>query len=263
MSDVSPQYLAVGAGSDSRKIAYLTDVGQSPGVLWLSGFKSDMISMKASALAEWCCSQGLSFTRFDYSGHGRSGGRFEDGTVSRWLEEAVAIMETVTTGRQVVVGSSMGGYIALLMLRQLLSTGESAANRIHSLVLIAPAWDMTEALMWDQFPDPVKRTIMDQGYWLRPSQYGEAYLITRNLIEDGRCHLLGPTPWNPGRSVHIIHGQQDSDVPFAHGERLRDLLLGEHAVLTAVPDGEHRLSRPQDLQRIFKTIGQYAYTATD
>ena len=249
------QFLDVGAGAARRRIACLTEAGATPGLVWLPGFKSEMVSLKADALSRWTTAHGIALTRFDYSGHGQSEGRFEDGTLGRWLEEARAVLDRLTAGPQILVGSSMGGGIALVLLRRLMVEYPAAAQRIAGLVLIAPAWDMT-GLLWRRLPDAVRRELMDKGVWLRPSLYGEPYPITRGLIEDGRRHLLGSARWNPGRPVVILHGRLDPDVPFAHSEALLGLLEGGWARLVEVPDGEHRLSRPQDLELLLALIGQ-------
>lgn len=259
------QELLVGVGDDQRPIAYMTQPGNvsrdaprnMPGILWLQGFKSEMISLKATALAEWTAQKELAYTRFDYSGHGQScrdpGSRFEDGTISRWLEETTAVFERVTAGPQIVVGSSMGGYLALLLARQQLRA--ASTPRIAGIVLIAPAWDMTEELIWKRAPEEVRREIVEQGVWYRPSKYDDGpYPVTRALIEDGRNNLLGSELWNPGCPVEIIHGRLDPDVPYTHSERLVASLTGVSVQLTEVPDGEHRLSRPQDLALLFDRI---------
>ncbi len=244
----APHHLPVGAGADRRSIAYLTRPGNAPGVFWMSGFKSEMRSIKASYLDQWAAARGHAFTRFDYSGHGLSQGRFEDGTLSRWLEEAAAVFDAVTQGPQIVVGSSMGGYLALLMARQFLArTGIGRPGRIAGLVLIAPAWNMTD-LMWKKAPDEARRAILDDGVWLRPSRYEDGpYPITRALIEDGRAHLFADAPWSPGAPVEIIQGRNDPDVPYHHVAQLTRLLIDVPVTLNEVPDGEHRLSRPEDL----------------
>jgi pimeloyl-ACP methyl ester carboxylesterase len=257
MAGTNPQFLSVGAGADQRRIAYLLDVAagaEKPGVVWLCGLKSDMVSTKASAVAEWAKGEGRPCLRFDYSGHGQSDGRFEDGTVSRWLEETRAAFTTLTRGPQVLIGSSMGGYMALLLLRVLQADAPSEAARIAGLVLIAPAWDMTE-LMWQRFPDSGRRDIAEKGVYLRPSDYGDGpYPITRAFLEDGRKHLIGAQPFDPGRPVHIIHGLQDPDVPWEHTLDLVAHLSGDWTRVAAVPDGEHRLSRPQDIALLLETI---------
>jgi pimeloyl-ACP methyl ester carboxylesterase len=261
MTDSNPQYLQVGEGTARRRIAVLRDAGAEPELIWLPGFKSDMVSTKASALSAWAREKGLACTRFDYSGHGQSQGSFEDGTISRWLEETREIFSRVTRGKVIVIGSSMGGYLALLLLRQLLAEDPKEASRIKALVLIAPAWDMTETLMWDKFPEDVRQTIQETGVWLRPSIYGEPYPITRDLIEDGRQHLFGQTAWDPGRPVCILQGLQDPDVPWEHVFELEKKLTGGWVELTSVPDGEHRLSRPEDIDLLFRLIEENAFEA--
>jgi alpha-beta hydrolase superfamily lysophospholipase len=222
--------------------------------VWLCGLKSEMTSIKAAAVADWARARGLASLRFDYSGHGQSEGRFEDGTLSRWLEETEAVFRRLTDGPQVLVGSSMGGYLALLLLRRLLAVAPEEAARIEALVLIAPAWDMTE-LMWQRLPASARRDIKEKGVFLRPSHYGDGpYPITRALIEDGRRHLIASAPFDPGRPVHIIHGLQDPDVPWEHTLDLVAHLSGDWTRVEAVPDGEHRLSRPQDLALLLDTI---------
>jgi pimeloyl-ACP methyl ester carboxylesterase len=281
MTGTKPQSLNVGARAKRRRIAYLqlqaAQAGR-PGLVWLSGLKSEMTSTKAAAVADWAEARGVACLRFDYSGHGQSEGRFEDGTISRWLEEAEAAIRSLTAGPQVLVGSSMGGYIALLLLRKLLEDRQSAignrqsveaanttadarlptaeiAARIKALVLMAPAWDMTE-LMWRNLPSAARRDIEETGVFLRPSRYGDGpYPITRALIEDGRSHLIGAAPLDPGRPVHIVHGLQDPDVPWEHTLDLVAHLSGDWTRVTAVPDGEHRLSRPQDLALLLEIIG--------
>lgn len=248
------EFLTVGEGPKARRIATISEPGDPPGIVWLQGFKSDMISTKATALSEWTRARGIAYTRFDYSGHGQSEGRFEDGTIGRWLEEATAVFAKLTSGPQVLIGSSMGGYITLLLLKRLMEANPAEAARVKALVLIAPAWDMTEELMWKRFPADAKAAIERDGVFLRPSQYGDPYAITRGLIEDGRNHLVGQAPWDPGRPVRIIQGRLDPDVPYAHAERLMTILTGNDQKLIEVPDGEHRLSRPQDLELLFETI---------
>lgn len=258
MPDSDSQYLEVGTGESRRRIAVLREEGGAPGLIWLPGFNSDMVSTKASALSGWARERGLACTRFDYSGHGQSEGRLEGGTIGRWLEEARAVFSQATQGPVIVVGSSMGGYIALLLLRQLMAEAPREAERIAALVLIAPAWDMTERLMWRQFPEAVKRTITEAGVWLRPSEYGEPYPITRELIEEGRRHLLDARPWDPGRPVHILHGLLDPDVPWEHMLDLDSALTGNWTRVSAVPDGDHRLSRPEDIELLLGVVGQLA-----
>jgi pimeloyl-ACP methyl ester carboxylesterase len=213
-----------------------------------------MRGTKAKAVAHWAAERGIGALRFDYSGHGGSGGRFEDGTLSQWLDEARAVFD-LSEGELVLIGSSMGGNIALLLLRRLLAEAPQAAARIKGLVLIAPAWNMTE-LMWANLPASARREIEEKGLYLRPSQYGDGpYPITAKLIEDGRRHLF-EAPFDPGRPVRILHGLQDPDVPWEHTLDLVALLTGDWTRVTAVPDGEHRLSRPEDLALLLGLVGE-------
>ena len=256
MGELQPQWLDVGEGAARRRIAYLRQKPQccEPGVLWLNGFHSVMTGTKASALAEWADRQGRGCLRFDYSGHGQSAGRLVDGTIGRWLEEARAVFCRLSCGRQVLVGSSMGGYIALLLLKELIADAPQQAARIAGLVLIAPAWNMSE-LLWKGLSPSARRQIEDEGVYLRPSRYGDGpYPITRALIEEGRRHLIGTEPFDPGRPVRILHGGKDEDVPYAHTLNLLRL-LSAHVRVAAVADGDHRLSRPQDLALLFSIVG--------
>ncbi len=250
VNDVLTDHLVVGAGDERRDIAFLrrraATAGAGPGLVWLGGFRSDMTGTKAAVIDALGEKLGLEVTRFDYSGHGASGGRFEDGTISRWLEESLAIIDRQTTGDQILVGSSMGGWLALLATRALLQRGRP--SRIKGLILIAPAADFTERLMWAQFPDAIKTEIMTRGRYDAPSAYSDdPYPITRTLIEDGRKHLLLEGPIELGCHVHILQGREDADVPWQHAELLMERLAHDDVRLTYVRDGDHRLSRAQDL----------------
>lgn len=256
-----PQFIEVGSGAAGRRIAYRREPGphpNRPGYFWLSGFKSDMASTKATALAERARDKGVDCVRFDYSGHGLSGGRFEDGTIGRWLDEAEAVFTRISQGPQVVIGSSMGGHIALMLLKRLMERDAAQAQRITALVLIAPAWDMTEELMWKKFPDSAKRDLAEKGAYFEPSDYGEPYLLTRALIEDGRQHLLARRPFDPGRPILILQGLQDTSVPAEHVRELKSFVTGGWLRIVEVPDGEHRLSRPQDLEQLYGLIDEAA-----
>ena len=249
-------FLNLGTASGERRIAVRHDEGAGPGLFWLGGFKSDMKGTKAEALSEWARQNGRACTRFDYSGHGESGGDFRAGTIGRWLEESLAVFEAHARGPQVVIGSSMGGWISLLLLRQLRRRGTTNAS-VAGLVLIAPAVDFTEALMWQRFPAKVKKEIEETGVWLRPSEYGEPYPITRALIEDGRNHLLLGSMIETGCPVRILQGVQDADVPWNHAVELTSRLAQDDVVLTLVKDGDHRLSRPEDLERLIKAVNEF------
>ncbi|MGD9669108.1 MAG: alpha/beta hydrolase [Hyphomicrobiaceae bacterium] len=257
MVDAELQFLKVDSGGKARRIAYMLAKGTRPdglGLVWLPGLKSDMISTKAAALAKWAGPRGLAMTRFDYSGHGRSEGIFGEATVGDWLGEARSVFTTLTRGPQILVGSSTGGHIALLLLRDLMRTAPAHAARIKALVLIAPAWDLTEELMWKEFDEDARRDLMEKGVYLRPSDYGEPYAITRQFIEEGRNHLFKGAPFDPGRPVVILQGVMDMDVPVEHARKLAGFLTGGWAKLIEVADGEHRMSRPQDLELLYQQI---------
>jgi len=254
----SVQFLDVqDEGRPSRRIALLKSAGTrsgTSGLVWMSGFKSDMVSTKASILAPWAEARGAAFLRFDYSGHGQSSGRIEDATIGDWLAESLAAFDAHTEGPQILVGSSMGGWLALLVARTLIARGEGV--RLKAIVLIAPAWDMTEELMWKRFSPQAREALERDGVFHRPSEYGEPYAITRALIEEGRNHLLGDAGFDPGCPVRIIQGLRDADVPWEHALKLVDR-LGEDVRLTLVKDAEHRLSRDQDLALLLATIAEF------
>ncbi|MCC6778475.1 MAG: alpha/beta hydrolase [Hyphomicrobiales bacterium] len=258
MSDLCLKILDVGTDKASRRIAVRQRAGEGPGLLWLGGFKSDMAGTKAVALDAWARDRGRAMTRFDYSGHGESGGTFAEGTISRWLEESRAVLDAFCRGPQVLVGSSMGGWIALLLARDLAQRPAASGATIAGMVLIAPAVDFTEELMWTRFPPEVKRQIEEHGSWTRPSAYSaEPYLITRGLIEDGRRHLLLGGMIETGCPVRILQGVQDPDVPWQHAIELTSRCARDDVVLTLVKDGDHRLSRPEDIERLLAAIAEF------
>ncbi|MGB9114031.1 alpha/beta hydrolase [Bradyrhizobium sp.] len=250
-----PVFIEVGEGSARRRIAVRARSGGSPGLFWLGGFKSDMQGTKAIALDAWATERNRACVRFDYSGHGESGGDFIDGTIGRWLEESVAVFEQFCAGPQVVIGSSMGGWMALLLARELARRQATRAS-LAGLVLIAPAPDFTEELMWKGFSLQARQEIETRGVWLRPSEYGEPYPITRALIEEGRKHLLLGSAIEVGCPVRILQGAQDPDVPWRHAFALAHRLPADDVVLTVIQDGDHRLSRPQDIARIIAAVAE-------
>jgi pimeloyl-ACP methyl ester carboxylesterase len=239
-----PIRIGVGRGTNWRENAVILQPGAGPGLFWLGGFCSDMGGTKASALAGFGKLNSLAVTRFDYSGHGQSGGDFSKGTISDWLEESLVVFERFTTGPQILVGSSMGGWLALLLARELRARG---ACNVAGLVLIAPAVDMTMDLMEDGFSGPERAQMSRQGFVERPSDYGAPYILTSGLIEDGRRHRLFGSPIRTGCPVHILTGARDEDVPPAHSLKLASHVLEDPLNFTLVPDGDHSLSRPQDI----------------
>jgi pimeloyl-ACP methyl ester carboxylesterase len=256
MSEARLTSFTISSSPPGRAIAVRMREGKSPGLFWLGGFKSDMKGTKAEALDQWAESQGRACVRFDYSGHGESGGAFTDGTIGRWLEECLAVYLRFAQGPQVVIGSSMGGWLALLLARAL-ETRTNVAP-VAGMVLIAPAVDFTEELMWKQFSDATKSEIGKKGSWLRPSAYGEEpYPITLGLIEDGRKHLLLGGLIETHCPVHILQGVQDPDVPWRHAVELVSRFSRDDVVLTLVKDGDHRLSRPEDIERLIAAVKEF------
>jgi pimeloyl-ACP methyl ester carboxylesterase len=250
------QFLDVGEGAEARRIAFRRRGGRNKGragLVWLCGFKSDMVSTKAQALDDYCAANGRALLRFDYSGHGASSGSFEAGTITRWLEETLALVRATTLGPQILVGSSMGGYLALLAARALGQQSEAA--RLAGMALIAPAVDFTEALLWANAPEDARRAIVEQGVWLRRSLYSpEPYPIARGLIEDGRRHLLLGDTIRTHCPIRILQGMRDEDVPYRHVMTLVEHLAGDPVTLTLIKDGDHRLSRPEDLALLIAAI---------
>lgn len=225
---------------DGPALAYRRAAGDAPGVVFLGGFMSDMTGEKASALDAFCRRQGRAFLRFDYRGHGASGGRFEEAVISDWLADTLAVLDRLTAGPQVLVGSSMGGWLMLL-------AALARPERVHALIGIAPAADfvrrMEAALTADQ-----RRALDGQGFFLRPSEYGDGpYTITKALIEDGKRHCLLDGRVPVSCPVRLLHGMRDDAVPWRDSLRLADCLESEDVRTIFVKDGDHRLSRPADL----------------
>jgi pimeloyl-ACP methyl ester carboxylesterase len=251
------KFVEVGSGRDARAIAVRACGGGAPGLFWLGGFKSDMQGTKAAALARFAEERGRALVRFDYSGHGESKGEFVDGTIGRWLEETLAVFSAFCRGPQVVIGSSMGGWLGLLLARELRRLKDPAAS-VAGMVLIAPAVDFTEVLMWKNFSPAIRQEIESKGAWLRPSQYGDGpYPITRALVEDGRSHLLLDGLIETGCPVRILQGVEDPDVPWGHAVELVSRLAQDDVVLTLVKDGDHRLSRPEDIERLLAVVAEF------
>ena len=252
---LAPEEIDVGG----RRIAYRRRSGAGPGLVWLPGFKSDMDSTKAGALDAHAAASGRALLRFDYSGHGLSGGRFEDGTIGQWLEDALAVIRARSSGPQVLVGSSMGGWLALLAARALEAAGEK--QRLAGMVLIAPAVDFTQALMWERFSPEIRKELADTGQWLRPSGDGGTFAITLRLIEEARSHLLFGQPIRSFCPVHILQGMRDPDVPWQHAMQLVEHLASDPVAITLVKDGDHRLSRGEDIARLLGAVDAMASPA--
>jgi len=234
--------------ADGARLAWRRVEGAGPMVVWLGGFKSDMAGTKAQALADWALANGRGYVRFDYFGHGESSGEFRDGTITRWREDAIAVLNELTAGPLVLVGSSMGGWIACL-------AAMAMPERVQAMLLIAPAPDFTEKLMAPEIPPQGRADLERDGVWMRPSEYGDPYPITRALLEDGaRWSILGGEPVPIAAPVRILQGGEDPDVPWRHALELAQSLKGEDVVFTLIKDGDHRLSRPQDLARMIAAV---------
>lgn len=241
---------------NGNRLAYRHDNAalSGTGLFWLSGLRSDMAGTKAEAVAAAARTAGRRCLRFDYSGHGLSDGEFSDLTVSDWLNDTLRMFITIARGEQIVVGSSMGGYIALLLARTLQQDYRDQLPRLKGMVLIAPAADMTEALLWANLDEAARAQIRERGLWLMPSRYGEGYVITRKLIEDGRKHLILEEGMAVNFPVRILHGEDDPDVPWQHGFKLFSRLSGTDVSFTLIKGGDHRLSSPRDLKTIVDSI---------
>jgi pimeloyl-ACP methyl ester carboxylesterase len=259
IDDAAPDFLTIPnpAGGPAwriaRRLTPATRPDAGPGLVWLGGFASDMTGTKAQFLAERAQAQGRACLRFDYSGHGASDGRFIDGCIGDWLAQSVAVFEASTQGPQILIGSSMGGWLALLLARHLAAAG--ALARLAGLVLLAPAVDFTEELMWAELDAAARAKLMEKGVWGRPSDYApEPTPITRRLIEDGRRHLLFGGMIRTHAPVYILQGMVNPDVPWRHALRLVEHMSADPVTLSFIADGDHRLSRPQDLAQLAAAV---------
>ena len=233
---------------DDVRLAWRAVAGTGPTVVWLGGFRSDMAGTKAQALANWAHRKGRSFLRFDYLGHGESTGDFAKGTIGRWRGDALAAVGRLTEGPLVLVGSSMGGWITCLVAPQL-------KDRLAGVVLIAPAPDFTDKLMEPGFTQQAREDLARDGVWMRPSDYDpNGYPITQALLDDGRCWSVLPGPVHIDVPVRILQGGEDLDVPWRHALALCEALTSKDVVFTLIKDGDHRLSRPQDLKRLIAAV---------
>ena len=242
--------------TQNRRLAYRQHKGE-PGkacFVWLSGFKSDMTGSKVTVLEAWAKAEGHSFLAFDYSGHGQSDGDFKDGTISQWREDTLAAIDTLTTGPQILIGSSMGGWMALL-------AAIARPQRVSGLVLIAPAPDFTEKLMWPGLLPEEKKEILQNGIYYQPSEYDEPLPLTKALFEDGKNWQIMDQPIPFSGPVRILQGMQDEPVPWAHAQSLVDLITSQDLTFTLIKDGDHRLSREQDIARLIATCGEMGATA--
>ena len=233
---------------DGHRLAFRRIEGAGPWVIWFGGFASDLTGTKAQALADWAARTGRGFVRFDYFGHGESSGAFEDGTITRWRQDALAALDELTAGKAVIVGSSMGGWIACL-------AALARPERIKALVLIAPAADFTEKLIRPALSAAARRAIETAGVWRLPSSYeAQGLSISRALLDDGARWSILRGPVGIAAPVQVLQGGRDEDVPWRHALELFNALESQEAVFTLIKDGDHRLSRPQDLARIVAAV---------
>lgn len=235
--------------ADGVTLAYHRSPGARPGVLFLGGFTSDMTGIKATTLERWCRGRGQAFVRFDYSGHGASSGRFADGAIGRWTEEAIAVLDHLTEGPQILVGSSMGAWLMLL-------TALARPERIAGLLGLACAVDFTGYLLWERLDDRLRERLRRERVISLPSPYGEPFIITMNLIEEAEQHRLLDRPGLPIHGpVRLIHGMGDLDVPWRISIEVAAKLASPDVRVILVKDGEHTLSRETDLLLLTRTLG--------
>jgi pimeloyl-ACP methyl ester carboxylesterase len=249
MQHKAPDFITI----EGDRIAVRHRDGRTPGIVWLGGYRSDMLGTKAQALDEWATTHGHAFVRHDYSGHGESGGDFMRGTITLWLAQSLAVLRQRTTGPQILVGSSMGAWIALRMVQELHKAGEG--NRLAGLLLLAPAPDFTAELMEPHLTDAHRRELSEKGYLEEASEYSpQPNIYTRALFEDGAANRVMAGLIDTHCPVHILQGMSDPDVPYAHAMRLVEHLPADDVTLSLIRDGDHRLSRPQDIAMILSAL---------
>ena len=248
MSETAPQYIDGPHGRIAYRQRKARSPGARPGVVWLGGFRSDMIGTKAAFVDDWATHHGAAFLRFDYSGHGESDGVFEEGSIGEWFADALAAYDSLTDGPQILIGSSMGAWIATLL-------AKARPDRIAAVIFIAPAPDFTERLMWPAFSDEQRESIMREGRIALPSEYSEEPdIITRKLIEDARDHLVMTESVPITAPVRILQGMQDASVPWRHAVDFAELIAGDDVEIMLKKSGDHRLSEPDDLARLGATL---------
>ncbi|SDA89005.1 alpha/beta hydrolase [Sinorhizobium sp. NFACC03] len=251
-------FIEVGTDAAQRRIAMRVRHPEKPSgqptLVWLGGYRSDMTGTKAVEVERYAMERGAACVRFDYSSHGASGGAFTDGTISRWLEESLAVIDRAAPGRVVLIGSSMGCWIALRVIQELRQRGDG--NRVAGLVLIAPAPDFTAELIEPNLTEAERASLAERGFFEEPSEYSpEPNIFTRALIEDGRVNRVLEGTITTGCPVHILQGMRDPDVPYTHALRLMEHLPSDDVVMTLIRDGDHRLSREEDIAKMKQAIG--------
>lgn len=230
------------------KLAYHHQPGNAPGVMFCCGFRSDLTSTKATALAEWCAARGVAFTRFDYNGHGTSEGAFEDFTIGGAIADALEILDNIAHGPQVLVGSSMGAWVAL-------HAALARKHQVRALIGVAPAPDFTERLMFARFTPEQRVEIENEGkIWVYSDYTSSDYPITRQFIHEARAHLLLDDVIGLDKPIQLFHGQDDVDVPWETSLLLSKQLISDDVTVTLIKDGDHRLNRPADLQLLMRAV---------
>ena len=253
-----PDFLPV----DGERIALRQRRGRSPGIVWLGGFRSDMLGTKAETLHDWAQENDHGFCRHDYSGHGESSGVFAEGTISRWVIQSLAVFRERTVGPQILVGSSMGAWIALRMVQELRKAGQG--ERIAGLLLLAPAPDFTSELMEPELTDEQKRDLAERGFFEEHSEYSpEPNIYTQALFEDGAANRVMVGQIETHCPVHILQGMSDPDVPYKHALKLVEHLPADDVTVSLIRDGDHRLSRPQDLAMMISALESLIERAGD
>ena len=247
-SDVELKFLSAPPHKNSggEKIAYKMSTGRKPTLIWCGGLKSDMQGGKATHLHDWAIEDGHSYIRFDYFGHGESSGPFRDGTISRWAQDTVQIIDELAKGDVILIGSSMGGWASLL-------AAIARPERVKALLLIAPAPDFTEKLMWASWTEEQRETLARDGTLYEPSDYDEPYEYSRELIEDGRKNQILDAPIHFDGPVRILQGAKDDVVPWAYTRKISEIITSDDIDYTLVKDGDHSLSTPPDLDRLLRT----------
>jgi pimeloyl-ACP methyl ester carboxylesterase len=244
------------ARPDGELVAYHKTGGDPPTVVFCGGFMSDMTGTKACALERFCAGRGQAYVRFDYLGHGRSSGRFEDGTIGRWAEDAIAVIDEATEGPVVLVGSSMGGWVMLL--------AALARMRVKGLVGVAPAPDFTRRMLETELTEAQRTALSRDGRVAVPSEYSdEPYVITRAMIEDGNARSVLDRPIDLDIPVRLLHGMRDDDVPWRVSLDLAAALTGDDVTVTLVKDGDHRLSEPPDIERLCAAVAEVSARARE
>lgn len=246
------QFIDVGAPENSRRIAVRGAKAGKRAIVWLSGYKSSMDSFKATAVSRWAAERDYPLIRFDYSGTGLSGGTFENATISDWHEEARKVITEFAPNGAVIVGSSLGAWIALLAMRHL--TAHGMKSLMKEIVLVAPAVDFTERLLWNAFEDEIKKNIKAQGVWYRPTRLGDTQPFTLKLIEDGRKNLLLDDPLSAPVPVHILHGMNDQEISWRYTLDLVSHLNGPSIFLTLIKGADHVLHRQEDMAILLEVI---------